>query len=118
MSLGSKLNIESRGMFAAVVFYLVVGIIFLVLLPLASFPPHIGVIGIFSVIAAYGVFRKRNWTIWFVIILFLVATTFSACMLYYYLQTDYVWSVVMIVYLILTWVFTAYVASKRRSLET
>lgn len=117
MPLGSKLNIESRGMFAALVFYLAVGISFLALLPWAEFVPSIGFIGIFSVIAAYGVFKKRNWTIYFVVILFLTGTTFSGVMLYYYL-TNYVLSMGMIAYLILTWVFTGYIASKRRTLES
>ena len=118
MPLGSKLNIESRGMFAALVFYLAVGIAFLALLPWAGFLPSVGIIGIFSVVAAYGVFRKRNWTIYFVAILFLTGTTFSVLMLYYYLLTDYVLSIGMLAYLILTWVFTGYIVSKRRSLES
>lgn len=118
MPLGLKLNIESRGMFAALVFYLAVGIAFLALLPWAGFLPSIGLIGIFSVIAAYGVFKKRNWTIYFVAILFLTGTTFSGLMLYYYLLTNYVLGLGMIAYLVLTWVFTGYIASKRRTLES
>jgi hypothetical protein len=118
MSLRSKLNIESRGMMATLVFYAVVGVIFLALLPLTSFAPHLGIIGIFSLIVAYGVFAKRNWTIWFIVVLFFVATTFSAYMLYYYLQSDYVLSIAVIAYLVLTWIATAYVASKRGSLES
>jgi hypothetical protein len=118
VQLGSRLSIESRGMFATLVFYFVAGIIFLALLPLSGFPPQIGIIGIFSVIVAYGVFTKRNWTIWFAAILFLAGTTFSVVMLYYYLLTNYVLGIGMIVYLILTWVFTGYVVLKRGSFES
>jgi hypothetical protein len=118
MSLGSRLGIENRGMAATLIFYLVVGIVFLALLPLTGFPPHVGIIGIFSLITAYGTLKKRSWTIWFVIILFLVATTFSAYMLYYYFPSDYILSSAMMAYLILSWVFTAYVASRRRSIES
>lgn len=118
MSLGSKLGIENRGMAATLVFYLVVGIIFLALLPLTGFPPHVGIIGIFSLITAYGMLKKRSWAIWFVVVLFLVATTFSAYMFYYYFLSDYVLSLAMIAYLVLTWVFTGYVASRRRSIES
>jgi hypothetical protein len=118
MSLGSKLGIESRGMAATLVFYLAVGIVFLALLPLTGFPPHVGILGIFSLITAYGVLKKRSWAIWLVIVLFLSATTFSAYMLYYLLSSDYVLSMTMIAYLILTWLFTGYVASKRKSLES
>ena len=117
MSLGSKLGIENRGMAATLIFYLVVGIIFLALLPLTGFPPHVGIIGIFSLITAYGTLKKRSWAIWFVVVLFLVATTFSAYTFYYFLS-DYVLSLTMIAYLILTWVFTGYVASRRRSIES
>ena len=114
----SKLKIESKGMFATSVFYAVVGIIFLVLMPMANFAPHIGIIGVFSLVAAYGVFRKRAWVIWFVIILFFVGTTFSAFMISDILTRNYILGVSMIAYLILTWVFTAYAASRRNNLES
>ena len=118
MSLGSKLKIESKGMFATSIFYAVVGIIFLALMPMANFPPHIGIIGIFSLVAAYGVFRKGAWAIWFIIILFFVATTFSAFMIGDVMTGNYVLGTFMIAYLILTWVFTAYATSKRSTLES
>jgi len=117
MSFASKLKMESVGMLLTVVFYAIVGIIFLALLPFV-FAPHIGLIGIFSLIAAYGVFKKRNWTIWFIIILFFVATTFSAFMLYGYLLKDYLLGASMLAYLILTWIFTAYTAARRKNLES
>lgn len=117
MSIVSRLKTENRGILAAFVFYAIVGVVFLVLLFTAWFPPHVGIIGVFSLVAAYGMFTKRNWTIWFVTVLFFVATTFSACMLYYYLPRDYLLSAALIAYLVLTWVFTAYAAMKRKSLE-
>jgi ABC-type glycerol-3-phosphate transport system permease component len=117
MSLGSRLGMEDKGMFATFIFYAAVGIIFLALLPLTGFPPQIGIIGIFSLVVAYGMFRKRNWAIWFIVVLFFVATTFSVYMLYYYLPKDYLLAASIMVYLILTWIFTAYSATKRRSLE-
>jgi len=118
MSLASKLNIESKGMFTASAFHAVVGVAFLALLVVTGFPPHLGIIGVFSLMAAYGLFQKRGWSIWLVVILFFVGTTFSAYMLYYYLFKDYIISLGIIAYLVLTWVFTAYVASKRSSLES
>ncbi len=118
MSIMSRLKIESRGMFATFIFYAVVGAIFLVLLPLTGFPPHIGIMGIFSLVAAYGIFQKRKWAIWLVAIMFFVATTFSLYMIYFYLARNYVVGLSTIAYLMLTWVFTAYAASKRGTLET
>ena len=118
MSFASKLNIGGKGMLATLIFYAAAGIIFLALLPLTGFPPQLGIIGIFSLVAAYGTLTKRNWTIWFIVVLFLVATTFAVYMLYYYLLTDYILSIVTMAYLILTWVSTIYVARKRDSFES
>jgi len=118
MSLGSRLKIESKGMFATFAFYAIAGIIFLVLVPIASFAPHLGIVGMFSLITAYGVFKKRVWTIWFVMILFFVGTTFSALMIYNTPQLDYLLGVTAIAYLILTWVFTVYAWTKRKVFES
>lgn len=118
MPLGSRLKIESKGMFATSAFYAIVGIIFFVLLVMASFAPHLGIIGIFSLVTAYGVFRKRAWAFWFVMILFFVGTTFSAFMIYNYLGTDYIIGMSAILYLLLTWIFTAYAVTKRKVFET
>lgn len=118
MSLGSRLKIESKGMFATSAFYAIVGIIFFVLLMMASFAPHLGIIGIFSLVTAYGVFRKRAWAIWFVMILFFVGTTFSAFMIYSILGADYILGISAIVYLVLTWVFTTYAVTKRKAFES
>jgi hypothetical protein len=117
MSIGSRLKIESMGMFATSVFYVIAGIIFFVLLPMASFAPYLGIIGIFSLVAAYGVFRKRAWVIWFVIILFFVGTTFSAVMIYNILQIDFLLGMGAVLYLVLTWIFTAYAVTKRKVFE-
>jgi uncharacterized membrane protein (DUF2068 family) len=117
MSIGSRLKIDNRSMFATSAFYAVAGIVFLVLLASTGFAPHLGIIGIFSLVAAYGLFTKKAWTIWFVIILFFVATTFSAFTIYYFLGTDYFLGTGAIVYVVLTWVFTAYTLTKRRMLE-
>jgi len=116
MSLKSKLRIEDVGMFVALIFYAVAGIILLAVLPLTNFPPHIGIIGILSLLTAYGLFGKRAWTIWFVIIVFLVGTTFSVATLYF--GRELLLDISMIAYLILTWIFTVYVANKRKTLES
>lgn len=118
MSPKFKLEKENIGLAAAFIFYVVVGIVCFVFLPIGNYPPHIGIIGIFSLLSAYGLFKKRVWAIWLIVVLFFVATTFSAAMLYYTLGRDILLNVIMFAYLILTWVFTAYVATKRENLET
>jgi hypothetical protein len=118
MSLGSKLKIESKAMFAAFVFYAVVGIMCFLVLATDFRLVHIGIIGIFSLLTAYGLLRKRIWTIWLIAILFFIVTTFSAYTLYYFFGKNLILDVSMVAYLILTWVFTAYTAAKRKMLES
>ena len=116
VSLGAKLKAGNVQMVSAIIFYSAVGIICFALLPIANFPPHIGIIGVLSLITACGLFKKRVWTIWFGMVLFFVATTFSMYTLYYLWQ-NLVFAASMAVYLVLTWVFTAYMVSKREALE-
>ena len=44
----------------------------------AAAPPHIAVIGILSLITAYGFFRMKKWSVPLVISLFFVGLTFGA----------------------------------------
>jgi hypothetical protein len=118
MPFGSKLKIESKGIFAAFVFYAVVGIICFIVLTTDLRLIHIGIIGIFSLITAYGLLRKRVWAIWLIAILFFVVTMFSVYNLYYFLGKNLILDISMIAYLILTWAFTAYTATKRKMLES
>ncbi len=119
MSLKSKLKIENVGMFAAFVFYAVVGIICFAVLAIVDFSlVHIGIIGILSLITAYGLLRSRAWTLWVVVALLFIATTFSAYTLYFAFEKDVLLDVGMIAYLLFTWVFTAYTAAKRKTLES
>ena len=118
MALASKLKTQNLASLASIAFYGIAGIIFLILLPLSGFPPHVGLTGITSLIAAYGLLKKRFWAIWLVAALFFVATTFALVTLYYVLATDALASAGMIAYAVLTWVFTAYAINKRKAEET
>ncbi len=121
MSIKSKFIMENLGMYSAFAFYVIVGIVFLVMLPIADFPPHIGIIGILSLATAYGLLRKRVWTIWFVVILFFTATTYSTYTIYLFyssLGQNLIRDISTIAYLILTWVFTIYITAKRKILES
>ena len=118
MSFASRLGLENVGMLLTLVFYAIVGVIFFALLPLASFPPHIAIMGILSLVIAYGLFRKRSWAIYPILMLFLMATAFSAFMLYYVFAQDLLIFIGLIAYLILTWVTTIYTLMKRATLES
>jgi len=113
-----KLEKENIGLTAAFIFYAIVGIACFIFLPIANYPPHIGIIGIFSLLTAYGIFKKKIWTIWLVVMLFFIATAFSVSMLYSCLGGDILLDISMVAYLVLTWIFTAYTAAKRKMLET
>gem|GEM_PF-436535 len=112
-----KFTRENIGFAAIFIFYLVVGIVCFIFLPIANYPPHVGIIGIFSLLAACGFFKKKVWTLWLVVILFFIATTFSVAMLYYSSGIDIVLNISMTMYLILTWIFTIYTVAKRKIFE-
>jgi len=119
MSLMSKLKVESVGIFAAFVFYAVVGIICFAALAIVDLSLiHIGIIGILSLITAYGLLKSRAWALWVVIALLFIATTFSAYTLYFAFEKNMLLDVGMIAYLLFTWVFTAYTVAKRKALES
>lgn len=118
MSITSKLKIESTGMLLTAVFYIVAGAFCFYFLATNPSLIHVGIVGILSIITAYGVLSKRFWALWTAITLFFIVTTFSAVMLYYFFGTDLIVDVGFVAYLILTWISTAYLASKRKNLAS
>lgn len=117
MSIVSRLT-ESKGFLLTALFYLISGILGLVVLSMTRYPPHMAILGIFSLIAGYGLLMKRNWTLYLVTILFLTATAFSIYMLYYLYATNILIDLGATAYLVLTWVATIYVVIKRSKLES
>ena len=113
MTFASALRDFSLAAIAPVAFYAAAGIIFLILLPLSGFPPHAALTGIVSLITAYALFTKRRWATWLVVILFFVATTISLYTLYFVLFSDWLASLSLLLYAILTWYFTYYSLLKR-----
>jgi 4-amino-4-deoxy-L-arabinose transferase-like glycosyltransferase len=103
---------------APIAFYSVVGVLLLVLLPFANYPPHIGLTGIMSLITAYGLFTKRSWAKWLVAALFFVATTLSVYTLSYVIFSNWIVSISMIAYTVFTCVFTARTLLKKETSET
>lgn len=117
MSIVSKLT-ESKGFLFVSVFYMVVALLSLVLMAMTGFPPHMGIIGIFSLAAGYGLLMKRSWSLYPAIILFFVATVFSLYMLYYEFTASILIDLGSAAYLVLSWIATIYVALKRAKLES
>jgi hypothetical protein len=99
---------------ASIAFYGVAGILFLVLTFISGFPPHLAVLGIVSLVAAYGLFAGRKWAVWLVAALLLIGTTFSVATLYYVASVDALTTAGMVVYLVLTWIFAIVVIRARK----
>lgn len=113
-ALTSVLKGLNRIEFASLAFYIVSGIILLVYLPLTGFAPQLGLLGILSLIVAYAVLTKRRWTPYAVFILFVGASTLSIYTLVSAGFTNALLAISMIIYVVLTWVFTIYLTLIRR----
>jgi SNF family Na+-dependent transporter len=110
----SQLKNARIGTLAPIVFYAAVGILFLALLPFASFPPHIALTGIMNLITAYGLLTRRFWATWLIVALFFIALTISLYTLYFVLFSNWLVSLGMIVYVLLTLYFTYRTRSRRK----
>jgi hypothetical protein len=126
MDLASKLNIEYKGMFVFALFYLVAGVINIVILGVYGLGLfHVALVAVLSLVTAFGLYRLQSWSLWLVIALFFIATTYGALMINVsaasYAATANLSSLLAIVvwlaYLILTLIATLYIAAKRRNLR-
>jgi uncharacterized membrane protein HdeD (DUF308 family) len=119
MGLKAKLKTENVGVLLTAIFYGVAGIVcFAVLAITADYRLiHVALIGIISLATAYGLFRRRRWALWSVFVLLFTNTTFTLSMLYYTMGSDVLLNSAMIIYLILTWIATVYLAVRRKKLE-
>ena len=114
MSLASTLKNLNRIELASLVFYAIAGIMLLVFLPLTSYPPQLALLGVISLVTAYGLFAKRAWAPWLVAILLVAATTFSLYTLYAVGFSNLLLGLSMIAYAVLTWVCALYVLLRRK----
>ena len=75
-----RFNIEDRIVLLFSLFYIIVGIVEVGYWAIehSAAPPHIAVIGILSLITAYGYFRMKKWSVPLVISLFFIGLTFGA----------------------------------------
>jgi len=83
-------------------------------LPLTGYPPHVGFLGILSLITAYSLFTKRAWAPWLVAGLFITITAFSLVTLVSAGFSNILVAISMLGYALLTWVFTMYLLLKRK----
>ena len=104
------------------VFYAVVGILQLAALTLDVRMMWIGALAILSLIAAYGLFSARKWSVWLVIMLFFPQVVFGAFSLYGLaaLYSSPEISVLLLevglaVFIVLSFVSFVYIAAKRNT---
>jgi uncharacterized membrane protein HdeD (DUF308 family) len=118
MGLKSKFKVEDYGFLAASIFHVIVGVLCLIILFLESLELiHIWLICIFNMATAYGLFKRRFWALWTIFVSASMATVFVLSMFYHTLGSDIYLNVTLSIYVILTWIFTVYVASKRGKLR-
>ena len=112
MPISQTLKHASIGTVASAVFYAAAGIVFFLMLPSANFPPHIGLTGMMSIVAAYGLFTKRTWTPWLVVALFLVALAMVAFTLFFSLLVNWLVNLGLLIYFLLDFYFMYYTLSR------
>jgi hypothetical protein len=114
VSLATKIRSFKLLQLAALAFFAVTGIILLATLPLTGYPPHVGFLGIFSIITAYSLFAKRVWAPWLVAILFLTITGFTLVTLGSAGFSNLLVGLSMLCYFIFALIFTMYLLLKRK----
>jgi uncharacterized membrane protein HdeD (DUF308 family) len=119
MGLKAELKTENIGVLLTTIFYGIAGIVcFAILAITAEYRLiHVALMGIISLATAYGLFRRRRWALWSAFVLFFTNTAFALSMLYYTMGSDVFLDGAMIIFLILTWVATVYLAVRRKKLE-
>ena len=113
-AIASRLKNFNRIELASLAYYVLSGIILLVFLPLTGYAPQLGLLGILSLIVAYGVFTNRAWAPWLIFILLVGASTFSLYTLVIAGFSDALLGLSMVAYAVLTWVFAIYLLLIRR----
>lgn len=109
-----------KGFLLFTIFYLIAGIWNIAILGINGLnPPHVALVACLSLISAIGIFRLERWSLWLIVGLFFIVTTYSAYMLSYTLEkqaTNWVAIIIWTIYLLLTWIATMYVVAKRDQL--
>lgn len=122
----SKLKTRQLGSLLLPIFYTVAGVgnTYMLVLDRCTFMPA-AAFAVLSFIAAYGLFIKKRWAVWIVMMLFFPAAMFGVATLYFSvrLYTFYPSIDVLLIhlafifYVVLSFVSFAYVAAKRKTFQ-
>ena len=120
------LKVKRRDGLLLAIFYVIVGVVHLVILTLSNFALLTsGILAVLSFIAAFGLLTVRKWAAWLVIGLFFPQFAFGALTLYAaFLQysvfpelTLLLINVALVAFILLAFVTFVYVAAKRKSFQ-
>ena len=114
MSFATKLRSFKPLELASIVFFAVTGIILLASLPLTGYPPHVGFLGILSLITVFSLFAKRAWAPWLVAILFITITGFTVVTLASAGFNNLLVALSLLGYFVLALLLTAYILLRRK----
>jgi len=119
-----KFKTEHLGMLLVSLFYVIVGAIFTVILAVFGFKlPHIGALAVLNLILAFGLFKRKKWSVKLLAALFLPQVTVGSITLLFILGTFYsTWETVAFnllfsVYIVFCFVSLVYVAAKKKDFE-
>lgn len=108
VSLAAKFKSLSRSEQLSTMFYLVSGVLLLVLLPFSGFAPHLALIGVFSLITGAIVLTKRGWAVWFIAVQFITVMVFAFWTIAALGASNWLATVGLAVYAVLTLVATLF----------
>ena len=106
-----NMNIAQR---SALAFFAVVGVLLLAVLPISSYPAHIGFLGIVSLITAYSILTKRPWANWLIFILVITNSVFGLYTLSAVGLSNLVVAACSLVYTVATWTVAVLLVLKRK----
>jgi hypothetical protein len=125
MALKERLKIESTPIFVFIVFYLLAAIWNLAILFSNGIAlVQTGIIALLSLATAYGLYKMQKWSLWLVVALFFIGSTFGLVTLYWSIVRDgfagsvevLLLNLALIGYVIMTWLATVYIGSRRDKL--
>lgn len=125
MTLKSILGVEKLGVAVVSVFFVITGIVQLVILAISAIPP-IGVLAISCLIAAYGLIKMRRWAVWLVMILLFPEITFATTTLYASIMQQQAFfpnlerlllHLMLVIYVAAAFVASVYVLAKRQDFQ-
>ena len=114
---GLKSKIGESFAYLSAVFYLASAGFFFYFLVIDLNMIHVGLLGFLSLITAFGVFKKKSWSVWSAFLVFCAGNAFAISLLLNPLtmETSEILSEIgLIAYLILVWATMLYLSIKRR----